>query len=103
VNPDSDSNTLENESSDEEIVTEKISWAEGAERVLHFWSSLKDGHVTTYTLLLSTLQRKRKEFIRIPPPDFPERATRISSRIQNSSDEAEWSVSIRGESSSIGM
>ena len=31
MNPDSESKTLENESSEEEIVTEKISWAEGAE------------------------------------------------------------------------
>jgi hypothetical protein len=36
VNPDSGSKTLDNESSDEEIVTEKISWVEGAGAFLHF-------------------------------------------------------------------
>lgn len=47
VNPDSESNTLENESSDEEDVKEKISSAEGAgacSTLLKF--AKKDGHVT---------------------------------------------------------
>jgi len=62
-------------------------------------------NAATYELirtLLSTFQRKRKDFTRIPPPDFPERPTRIASRIQNNTDEAGWSVSIRGESCGIG-
>jgi hypothetical protein len=67
VNPDSESNTLENESSDEEIVTEKISWAEGAgacSTLLKFAKRrpryLAQEVVMQLHILLSTFQQKRK-------------------------------------------
>jgi hypothetical protein len=36
MNPDSESKTLENKSSDKEIITEKIFWAKAVTRIVQF-------------------------------------------------------------------
>jgi hypothetical protein len=48
MNPNPESKTRENESSDEGTFTEKISWTKAAEGILHPRSWPKAGHVTRH-------------------------------------------------------
>lgn len=112
MNPCSKSKIIDNEFSDEEIATEKISWAKAADA----YSTLNDvcqkpamslvtGRNAVFCIPLFCKNEKnapsKQTFTRCSRK--PLSPTRISSLVKrNGSDEAGWSVSIHGESSGIG-
>ena len=114
MNPYSKSKIVDDESSGEEIATEKISLAKAADAYSTLLTVAKSrpcysaqGEMQLRVLHSAFFSKtKRMHQASRHSPGVPESLsspTRISSLIErNGSDEAGWSVSIRGESSGIG-
>ena len=111
MNPYSKSKIVDDESSGEEIATEKISWTTADDAFYTLTTFAKNRPCYSAQremqlhILYSTFLQKREECTKQADIHqvFQISPTRISSLIQrNGSDEARWSVSVRGECSVIG-
>jgi hypothetical protein len=108
MNPDSVSKILDHESSDEDIVTEKISWAKPAGAYTTFLKSAgirpcySTQEVAQLHILYFTFLREQKECTK--QADICQvfkKTLKSHTDLQSYTEGRQWSVIIRGENSSI--